>query len=101
MGADVNIDGEWSTHGAEIQKPGAFSALGGLYSTVADLAIWVAGFLDAWPARDESDAHPLCRASRREMQQVHTAQPVPCPADICYAQLGLRILRIVLEFRIY
>lgn len=38
----VNIDGEWSTHGAEVQKPGAFSALGGIYSTVADLAVWVA-----------------------------------------------------------
>jgi CubicO group peptidase (beta-lactamase class C family) len=72
----VHIDGEWSTHGAEVQKPGAFSALGGIYSTVADLAIWVAGFLDAWPARDEPDTHPLCRASRREMQQVQTAQPL-------------------------
>ena len=30
----------------------AFGALGGLYSTVADLAIWVSGFMDAWPARD-------------------------------------------------
>lgn len=72
----VDIDGKWSTHGAEVQTPGAFSALGGIYSTVADLAIWVAGFLDAWPARDEPDSHPLCRASRREMQQVQTAQPI-------------------------
>lgn len=34
------------------------------------------GFLDAWPARAGPDNHPLCRASRREMQQVQTAQPL-------------------------
>jgi CubicO group peptidase (beta-lactamase class C family) len=72
----VLIDGEWSTRGAEIQKPGAFAALGGIYSTVADLAVWVAGFIDAFPARDETDNHPLSRASRREMQKIHTVQPL-------------------------
>ena len=63
-----------------IQKPGSFSALGGLYSSVADLSIWVGGFLDAWPARDDDDeadcSHPLCRSSRREMQQVVFALPL-------------------------
>lgn len=68
------VDGEWVAQ--PIQTPGAFSALGGLYSTVADLAVWVAGFVDAWPPRDEGDAHPLSRASRREMQQVVTAMPM-------------------------
>ena len=68
------VDGEWVAQ--PIQSPGAFSALGGLYSTVADLAIWVAGFIDAWPPRDGDDPHPLSRASRREMQQVVTAMPL-------------------------
>ncbi|MCX6411342.1 MAG: serine hydrolase [Actinobacteria bacterium] len=68
------VDGEWIAQ--PIQSPGAFSALGGLYSTVADLAVWVAGFIDAWPPRDGDDQHPLSRASRREMQQVVTAMPL-------------------------
>lgn len=56
--------------------PGAFSAMGGLHSTVRDLARWVGGFLDAFPARDDppsADGHPLPRAARREMQQQHRA----------------------------
>ena len=59
---------------------GAFAPMGGIFSSVADLARWVAGFAAAFPARaqvpvdpvDQVDlidlAHPLSRASRREMQ---------------------------------
>ena len=36
---------------------------------------WVTWFDDAFPARDDADDGPLCRASRREMQQVHPAWP--------------------------
>jgi CubicO group peptidase (beta-lactamase class C family) len=68
------IDGVWVEQ--PIQEPGAFSALGGLHSTVADLAVWVQGFIDAFPPRDAPDAHPLSRASRREMQQIVTAIPL-------------------------
>jgi len=68
------VDGKWVAQ--PIQTPGAFSALGGLYSTVSDLAIWVQGFIDAWPPRDGGDTHPLSRASRREMQQVVTTLPM-------------------------
>lgn len=57
-------------------RTGVFSAIGGIYSTVADLAIWVSGFAGAFPARDEPDGHPLSRASRREMQQLHRIVPV-------------------------
>jgi CubicO group peptidase (beta-lactamase class C family) len=46
--------------------PGAFSAMGGLLSNVADLAKWVAGFQSAW---HDSSTHPLQRWSRREMQE--------------------------------
>ncbi len=48
---------------------GAFAPMGGIFSTVADLARWAAGFAAAFPARDDApDGHPLSRATRREMQ---------------------------------
>jgi len=49
-----------------LTTPGAFSPMGGLLSSVADLAKWVAGFQSAW---SESSNHPLQRWSRREMQE--------------------------------
>jgi CubicO group peptidase (beta-lactamase class C family) len=49
---------------------GALASMGGIFTTVEDLAKWVAGFLDAMPPRDDPEGpHPLRRASRREMQQ--------------------------------
>jgi len=51
---------------------GAFAPMGGVFSSVGDLARWVAGFAAAFPPGGGSDAdgtHPLRRASRREMQQ--------------------------------
>jgi CubicO group peptidase (beta-lactamase class C family) len=48
---------------------GAFAPMGGIFSTVADLTRWAAGFASAFPARDDAeDGHPLDCASRREMQ---------------------------------
>jgi CubicO group peptidase (beta-lactamase class C family) len=52
----------------EPMSPGAFSAMGGLHSTITDLARWVGGFTAAYDGR--GDAHPLAKASRREMQQM-------------------------------
>ena len=50
---------------------GALASMGGIFSSVRDLATWVAGFADAFPAREDPEGtHPLSRASRREMQQV-------------------------------
>ncbi len=50
---------------------GALASMGGVFSCVEDLARWVAGFMDAFPARDDPEgSHPLRRATRREMQQV-------------------------------
>ncbi|MEY2582382.1 MAG: hypothetical protein QOE09_2231 [Ilumatobacteraceae bacterium] len=54
---------------------GALAPMGGLWSSVSDLARWVAWLTDAFPARDDLDDGPLRRASRREMQQVHRAFP--------------------------
>ena len=46
---------------------GAFAPMGGVFSTVADLTRWVAGFTAAFPP-GPGDSHPLSAASRREMQ---------------------------------
>lgn len=62
----------WRTD-AYVEEPmdgyGALAPMGGIFTTVEDLSKWVAGFLDAFPPRDDpDDRHPLSRASRREMQ---------------------------------
>lgn len=51
------------------RSEGDVAAFGGLYASVADLARWVAFFLDAWPARDGDEGPVLRRSSRREMQR--------------------------------
>jgi CubicO group peptidase (beta-lactamase class C family) len=48
---------------------GAFGAIGGLYSSVRDMARYAAFQLAAWPPRDDADTGPLRRSSLREMQQ--------------------------------
>lgn len=50
---------------------GAFAPMGGVFSSVCDLARWVAGFAAAFPPDGEGDGaapHPLRPSSRREMQ---------------------------------
>ena len=60
---------------------GALASMGGVFSCVEDLAQWVAGFIDAFPARDDPEGgHPLRRATRREMQQVQRAFGPEVPA---------------------
>jgi len=48
---------------------GAYAAMGGLYTSMRDLARYASFHLDAWPPRDDPESGPLRRASRREMQQ--------------------------------
>jgi len=48
---------------------GAFGPMGGLYSSVRDMARYAAYHLSAWPPRDAPEAGPLRRSSLREMQQ--------------------------------
>jgi CubicO group peptidase (beta-lactamase class C family) len=49
---------------------GALASMGGIFTTVEDLARWVSGFIDAEPPRDGPETgHPLNRATRREMQR--------------------------------
>lgn len=49
---------------------GAFAPMGGLFSTVRDLAVWVAGFQSA-ESSGSGDGHPVSAFSRREMGQTH------------------------------
>jgi CubicO group peptidase (beta-lactamase class C family) len=56
---------------------GGFGAMGGLWSTLGDLARWVEFLGDAFPARANDDDAPLSRVSRREMQQLHRAYEPP------------------------
>ncbi len=69
------VMGRHRRDGLDVGEPlgdGAFAPMGGLWSTVSDLAKWVNFFCDAYPARDAADSALLSRASRREMQRVHT-----------------------------
>lgn len=55
---------------AEPMDPyGALASMGGIFTSLRDLATWVGFFLDAYPPRDDAETGPLPRASRREMQQ--------------------------------
>jgi CubicO group peptidase (beta-lactamase class C family) len=49
---------------------GAFGAMGGMTTTIPDLARYVSVFLGAWPPRDDSETGPIKRSSLREMQQL-------------------------------
>ncbi len=69
------IDDEWTPDGEPVGD-GCIAPMGGIFTTVSDLAKWVAFLAAAWPATDESDDAPLSRASRREMQRVHTDMPI-------------------------
>jgi CubicO group peptidase (beta-lactamase class C family) len=77
--------GGWSE--VAFDAAGAFAPMGGIFSCVRDLAHWVAGFAAAFPpAEPEADgAHPVRRATRREMQlpQVLTGwdKPAAFPGD--------------------
>jgi hypothetical protein len=56
---------------------GAFAPMGGIFSCVSDLALWVSGFLAAFlPGDDQAGRHhPLPVTSRREMQSAQAAIP--------------------------
>jgi CubicO group peptidase (beta-lactamase class C family) len=68
---------------------GAFAPMGGVFSTVADLARWVSGFADAFPPRDGvPSGHPLSRAARREMQLPQIAIVSRLPGSFPDAGMG-------------
>ena len=74
---------------------GLIAPMGGLWTTVGDLAKWISWLDDAFPARDEPDEGPLRRASRREMQTSQQYVGMRTYGEIRYATsycLGLREL---------
>lgn len=66
-------DGTWKE---EPQLPdGAFGAMGGMLTSVPDLAKYVGALLAAWPPRDGPEDGPVRRSSLREMQQIWRWRP--------------------------
>ena len=66
-------DEQWKE---EPQLPdGAFGPMGGMLTSIRDLARYVSVFVAAWPPRDGPEPPPLRRASLREMQQVARPRP--------------------------
>jgi CubicO group peptidase (beta-lactamase class C family) len=62
-------------------KTGAFEGAGNLYSSVRDMARYLAFHLDAWPPREGQDAGPLRRSSLREMQELDVFEEVRLSRD--------------------
>jgi CubicO group peptidase (beta-lactamase class C family) len=67
-GGALEVVREWSL--------GSSSGAGGLYSSIEDLARFVAWELDAWPASSRRDEPVLARASRRESHALQTVDDV-------------------------
>ena len=70
-------------------QPGAFSPMGGLWSTVADISRWVDFMESAWSDAPDSDV--LSRWSRREMQRPHIVVGHEPDGAIDSYGMGLRI----------
>ncbi|HEY6491898.1 MAG TPA: serine hydrolase domain-containing protein [Trebonia sp.] len=69
--AELALGYRWGPGGWEelpLDPYGAFAPMGGVFSSVADLATWSAGFAAAFPPDGPDVAHPLAAASRRQMQ---------------------------------
>ena len=66
----ARLDGQWVEETP--LADGSYGIMGGLYSSVPDLARLVGLYLSAYPARDGDDKGPLKRASLREMQVAHS-----------------------------
>jgi CubicO group peptidase (beta-lactamase class C family) len=61
------IEGKYQPAGPH-WRLGAAEGMGGLYSSVADLARFASYEMTAWPARSEKDPGPIRRSSLRESQ---------------------------------
>lgn len=68
------LDDHWES--LPFSGPGAFSPIGGLFSTIADLGRWAGWLAEAFdPSGADAQGSPLSRASRRELQQVQRFVP--------------------------
>jgi len=68
---------------------GSFGAMGGLWTTPADLAKYIAFHLAAWPPRDDDETGPIRRSSAREMQQAWRAASASVTRPSVDARLAL------------
>jgi CubicO group peptidase (beta-lactamase class C family) len=106
QGADVAEpyrvrDGQW-LHEGEPLGDGAIAPMGGLWTTVPDLARWVGFFTDAFPPRDDDDDGPLPRWARREMQQLRRVDELASfrPSPTAASRVGVTGYGIGLAVRI-
>ena len=72
-------DGIWKDE--PLLPDGAFGSMGGMLTSIPDLARYVGAFLSAWPPRDGADTGPILRSSLREMQQVWRPRPAGVTRD--------------------
>ncbi|MHC9043924.1 serine hydrolase domain-containing protein [Microbacterium saperdae] len=66
-------DGSWRAEA--VTSPGAFSAIGGLFASCADILVWARWLASAFADSPRTPDPVLSAASRREMQQLHRAIP--------------------------
>lgn len=83
------LDDHWQA--LPFAGPGAFSSIGGIFSTVSDLTRWMQVFVDAFaddPVSSGPTGRPLLSAaSRREMQQLQRVIP-PGPGSTATGVAG-------------
>jgi CubicO group peptidase (beta-lactamase class C family) len=72
-------DAQWKEE--PLLEHGAFGAMGGMLTSVADLSRYVGALLSAWPPRDGPETAPVRRSSLREMQQVWRPAPASVTRD--------------------
>jgi serine-type D-Ala-D-Ala carboxypeptidase/endopeptidase len=70
-------DGVWARE--RLEPDGEVGAMGGLATTAADYARYIAFLLSAWPPRDDPESGPVRRASVREMGLFHAPPFAPDP----------------------
>ncbi len=68
---------------------GSFGAMGGMLTSVSDLARYVGAMLQAWPPRDGAEEGPVRRASMREMQQLQRFSGASASRDASSGVLAL------------
>jgi len=62
-------NGKWTPQ--PMLHDGAFGAMGGLITSIADFSKYVSLHLSAWPPRSEPETGPLKRSTLREMHRMH------------------------------
>jgi CubicO group peptidase (beta-lactamase class C family) len=70
MAAGYAKQGSEVRRGWPLWRLGAVESMGGLYSSVSDMAKFMAWELAAWPPRDDPDTGPVRRSSLRESQSI-------------------------------